>query len=229
MLISNKPMLNTGNFSVKIGNTAIAAANSIKYLGVLFDDKLSWDKRIQHVISKLSSAIGILHKLKFYAPPSLLEKVCYGIVYPHLSYAITTWGKAASTRLNKIQVMQNRLVRIITKKCNRRTSMSPLYKQLSILKLSNIFKLEVTKFMTKKKYNNLPELFQDHFYSTTDIHKFATRQAGPHDSFLPRSSSKFAQNSIKVCGVEVWNSLFLLLKEKVKFGKRTFIKALKSF
>ena len=50
MLILNKPMLNTGSFSVKIGNTAIAAANSIKYLGVLFDDKLNWDKHIQHVI-----------------------------------------------------------------------------------------------------------------------------------------------------------------------------------
>ena len=93
MLISNKPMLNTGRFSVKIGNNAIAAANSMKYLGVLFDDKLNWDKHIQHVIYKLSSAIAILHKLKFYAPPSLLEKVYYGIMYPHLSYAITTWGR----------------------------------------------------------------------------------------------------------------------------------------
>ena len=102
MLISNKPMLNIGSFSVKIGNTAITAANSIKYLGVLFDDKLNQDKHIQHDISKLSSAIAILHKLKFYAPPSLLEKVHYGIVYPHLSYAITTWGNAESTRLNKI-------------------------------------------------------------------------------------------------------------------------------
>ena len=53
-------MLNTRSFSVKIGNTAIAAANSIKYLCVLFDDKLNWDKNIQHVISNLSSAIAVL-------------------------------------------------------------------------------------------------------------------------------------------------------------------------
>ena len=72
--------------------------------------------------------------------------------------------------------------------------MSPLYKQFSILKLSNIFKLEVTKFMSKTKNNILPELFQNYFYFTTDIHKFATRQAGRHDFFLPRSSSEFAQN-----------------------------------
>ena len=123
MLISNKPMLNIGSFSLKVGNTAITAANSIKYLGVLFDDKLNRDKHIQHDISELSSAIAILNKLKFYAPPSLLEKVYYGIVYPHLSYAITTWGNAESTRLNKIQVMQNCLVGIITKKCDRKTRM----------------------------------------------------------------------------------------------------------
>ena len=72
-------------------------------------------------------------------------------------------GNAASTRLNKIQVMQNRLVRIITKKCDRKTRMPPLYKQFSILKLSNIFKLEVTKFMSERKNNNLPELFHNYF------------------------------------------------------------------
>ena len=125
--------------------------------------------------------------------------------------------------------MQNRLVKINTKKGDRKNHMSPLCKQFSILKLSNIFKLEVTKFMSKRKNNNLPELFQNYFYSTTDIHKFATRQAGRHNFFLPRSSSKFSQNSIKVCGVKVWNSLPLLFKEKVKFGKRTFIKFLKKF
>ena len=63
MRILNKPMQNTGSFSGKIGNTAIAATNSIKYLGILFDNKLNWNKHIQHVISKLSSAIAILHKL----------------------------------------------------------------------------------------------------------------------------------------------------------------------
>ena len=96
-------------------------------------------------------------------------------MYPHLSYAITTWGNTTSTRLNKIQVVQNRLVRIITKKCDRKTRMSPLYKQFLILKLSIIFKPEVTKFMSKIKNNNLPELFQNYFNSATDIYKFATR------------------------------------------------------
>ena len=61
----------------------------------------------------------------------------------------------------------------------------------------------VSPFMLKSKTNNLPQLFQDCFFSTTDIHKFAIRQAGRQDFFLPRSSSKFAQKSIKVCGVKV--------------------------
>ena len=83
--------------------------------------------------------------------------------------------------------------------------------------------------MSKIKNNNQPELLQNYFYSTTDIHKFATRQAERHDFFLPRSSSEFAKNSINVCGVKVWNSLPLLLREKVKLGKRTFMKSLKKF
>ena len=147
-----------------------------------FDEQKVKNIAIEYQLQSIfpTLAIAILPKLKFYAPPSLLETVYYGIVYPHLSYAITTWGNAASTRLNKVQVMQNHPVRIITKKCNQRTRMSP-----------------------QRKTNSLPELFQDYFYSTTDIHKFATRQAGRHDLFLPRSSSNIANNSIEVCGVKV--------------------------
>ena len=230
MLISNKPMLNTGSFSVKIGNTAIAASNSIKYLGVLFDDKINWDKHIQHVIFMLSSAIAILHKLKFYAPSSLLEKVYYGIVYPHLSYAITTWGNAASTRLNNIQVMQNRLVRIITKKCDRKTRMSPLYKQFSILNLSNIFKLEVTKFMSKIKNNNLPELFLNYFYSAADIYTNLPPDKSDVTIFFCLDQVLNLPKIQLKCVASKCGTVYLCFSEKkVQLGKRTFIKSLKKF
>ena len=37
------------HFDIRIGKT------EIKYLGVIFNDKLSWKSHIQHVCSKLSS------------------------------------------------------------------------------------------------------------------------------------------------------------------------------
>ena len=45
------------HFDIRIGktNTSIEQVNEIKYLGVIFNDKLSWKSHIQHVCSKLSS------------------------------------------------------------------------------------------------------------------------------------------------------------------------------
>ena len=91
--------------------------------------------------------------------------------------------------------------------------MSPLYKQFSILKLSNIFKLEVTKFMSKIKNNNLPELFQNYFDSTTDIHKFATRQAGRHDFFCLDQVLNLPKIQLK-CVASKCGTVYLCFSEK---------------
>ena len=37
------------HFDIRIGKTNIEQVNEIKYLGVIFNDKLSWKPHIQHV------------------------------------------------------------------------------------------------------------------------------------------------------------------------------------
>jgi len=44
--------------------------DSVKYLGVIFDQKLSWESHVQHVVAKLCIARGILSKLRSYIPVS---------------------------------------------------------------------------------------------------------------------------------------------------------------
>ena len=92
------------------------SGNSIKYLGVVIDKELSWKQHAEHITSKLSIALGIFHKLKYYVSQSTLIQVYYGLVYPYLHYAITTWSCTAKKYLHTIQVLQNKIVKIITNK-----------------------------------------------------------------------------------------------------------------
>ena len=44
----------------------------------------------------------------------ILKNIYYSLVYSHLVYGIHVWGTACDTELNKILILQKRVVRLIT-------------------------------------------------------------------------------------------------------------------
>ena len=90
-----------------------------------------------------------------YLPSVALSTVCDSAVYSHLLYGAISWGSAASSTLNKLQVKQNRLIKIIIQSTGRRIKLQPLYRKAFILQVKEIFRLEVVKFMAKLHVKNL--------------------------------------------------------------------------
>ena len=84
-----------------------------KYLGVQTDDKLQWDRHIEHVKAKALRALGLKHAKKF-LPSCDLQKMYRGIVEPHFSYCCSGLGCCSETKLNSLQKIQNRAARITT-------------------------------------------------------------------------------------------------------------------
>jgi len=61
MLINN---CNNINFLVSINHHPISKQSSLKYLGVIFDDKLNWKPQIEKLVTQLAKSCGMLLKLK---------------------------------------------------------------------------------------------------------------------------------------------------------------------
>ena len=70
---------------------------------------------MQSIVTKLTTARGIISKLRHYATPFILRNVYSSFAYSHLQYGITTRGNSAPKCFNKIQVLQTYIVKIITK------------------------------------------------------------------------------------------------------------------
>ena len=77
----------------------------------------------------------------------LLVNLYYSLVYSHFIYGIHVWGSACQSELEKIQVLQNKAVRVISKVQHFHIygeppgplpSLDPLHKNLEILKLGDI-------------------------------------------------------------------------------------------
>ena len=56
----------------------------MKYLGVLLDEHMSWNKQIYQTKLKPNRAIGIFSKLRSHANVNTLRIACYSLFQSHL-------------------------------------------------------------------------------------------------------------------------------------------------
>ncbi len=155
-------------------------------------------------------------------PRDILRTLYFSLIYPYLIYCCIIWGSASATALHKLEVLQNRAVRIITRSPFR-ASVSPIYKQLNLLKLCDVRRLQIVLFMYKCKYALLPESCMNyctinflHSYNMRNVHYFAVQPF--------RTSIR--EHSICVEGPRVWDSLPVPLQasESIETLKRNVTK-----
>ena len=87
-------------FTIVMNKTRLQRENSIKYLGVIFDDKLCWANHIDNLSSQFARCSGLFCRLRNYVP----RKLCllyYNLVYLRIQYSILTWGTATKLLTKK--------------------------------------------------------------------------------------------------------------------------------
>lgn len=129
--------------------------SDFKFLGVLIDDTLSWNKHVHYISNKLSRICGVLSSLKKYLPLRILKTIYNALILPHLYYGICAWGFNSCQRLKTIQ---KRAVRhVCNKKYNAHTK--PLCHDLQILLLDDIHNFVCIKLIYKIQHKSVPEYF----------------------------------------------------------------------
>ena len=109
-----------------------------------------------------------------------MRNVYFSSVHPYLCYGVTSWGNAALIYTHKIQVQLNNIVKIVTRTFFFKTILFRLYIQLNLMKLRNIYKLEMLKFVYKFIKNYLPKCY-NYFLPTSKIHNYSTRYASEYN------------------------------------------------
>ena len=80
---------------IKYGECYISIVDSVKYLGITIDNKLTWDKHISTTCKKFSSKLGALKRMKF-LPTNVLEEIYYKTIISGIPYYISVWRKLLS-------------------------------------------------------------------------------------------------------------------------------------
>ena len=182
-----------------------------KYLGVHLDFKLNFLDHIRLVESKVAKAVGILSKLRSQLPKFTLLLLYHALIHPHLIYALPLWGCTFSSYLQKLQLLQNKAIRII---CNtsRYSSANILFHKLGILKIGDLYQYETGKLMYQYSKNNLPTGLSALFVNLSAIHNRQTRSQSLKSLYLPKFSPSRCQRSVKFQGTKIWNFISPELK-----------------
>ena len=88
---------------------------STKALGVILHENLSWVKHVGKIHKKVAAGIGLLRRIRDFTSLDILIKIYKSLIQPHFEYASAVWDNLDVTLCQKLQKLQNRAARIITK------------------------------------------------------------------------------------------------------------------
>jgi hypothetical protein len=111
----------------------IPFVNSVKYLGVIFDKKLTWRLHIEmNEVKAFRTFIKVYSLFKSERLSANIKLTLHkALIRSVMTYACPTWDFAADTHLIKLQRLQNRVLRTISN-FPRRTPVRELHKAFSI-------------------------------------------------------------------------------------------------
>jgi hypothetical protein len=149
----------------------------------------------------------MISKLRHYVDHDTLKNVYYSLIYPYLYNGAIIWGNTYQSRLNQLNILNNKAVRIMTFS-EPRSHAPPLYKLLGrpILQVKDIVYTQKCTFMYDYVNNRLPVAFSNYFTNSSEMHQHYTRYS-THNFHLPSVSSNSGKFSLKFSGIKTWSSL----------------------
>lgn len=120
----------------------ITKVDTVKYLGVMLDQRLSWKSHVELVASRLRKLIYIFKILRHVTTKTLIDRIYVALAESISIYCITVWGGAAKTKLIEVERAQRALLKVSYFK-KRRYSTQSLYTLADTLSIRRLFILHI--------------------------------------------------------------------------------------
>ena len=138
------------------------------------DSRLTWKHHISELAKKLNRAVGLLYKIRQFCPKDVLRSLYFSLFSSHMGYAISVWGKCDHMYLQKITLLQKRIVRAMSVSDFHAPS-KPLLKDLGILTVEDLYYFQTASLMWDFDHNQLPTCLNSLFIRCRNVHNIPTR------------------------------------------------------
>ena len=207
------------HFKLLLRSQEIDRVNTIKFLGLIVHENLSWKPHMQYLLNKLRINYGIIRKASSCLNSKTLLVLYYTMIQSHIMYCICTWCNGNKTLLSNIQRSANKFIRMIFQ-LDQRASVKSEMQENNILSIDQLMQHETACFMFKYITKALPNAFSNIFHENL----IQTNQLDTNNrtSYRTRSNSMFfptfcrintTKQSLKYKGPLVWSKVPVHIKE----------------
>ena len=105
----------TEELTLNIGTYKLHSSETVKFLGVWIDNKMTWNKHMSTLIVTLKQNMQLLKLSNKFLNKDTKKLIYYAHIYSHLTYGILIWGNMINQcTKNKIQKILNSCFKLIT-------------------------------------------------------------------------------------------------------------------
>ena len=207
LIFRHKNVKQTDKIDVRIDGNTIDEKESAKYLGLYFDNKLTFGCHVDHVLAKLKKGNAILAKLRHFVPKNNVRNVYFAHIESHLNYGAVVWGSTASYHIDKITSAQKKSIKIMNF-IKRRDHYDSPFKTNKILPFDRLRSLSMCKFVWKIKNNVIPIGIE--LLARSQV---VTSERDNNKFLVPYKNTLYARRSLFYAGVLEWNKIPTKVKQ----------------
>ena len=113
VMLIGRPSQVHDDIDIKINDVRIEQVQSMKYLGIYIDNKLSWDGQCDKLCSNVAGKISVLRRIRQFCRPSILKLIYERTIQPTLMPVLcgVTQNKATFQNYNGLKTTLLELLR----------------------------------------------------------------------------------------------------------------------
>ena len=193
----NKPQ----SLQLTLGSDSIEQISKHRILGVIVDEKLSWEPHIDKLCKTLSRNIFLLTKLKQLIKTEHCKLFFSAHIKSHFEYCSTIWDQCDAVHFNKVASLFSRAIKVLSPGPK---NLSDKLKELDMLPLRQHLNVNKCIFVHKILNSSAPSYLTSLFHPYIQKHTHNTRNSSAR---LPLPRLDLNKSSVIFSGLLLWNSL----------------------
>ena len=225
---NRKLLHNTTHTRVMLNGNVLEQVDKIQFLGVIINNKLTWEDHKQHIRRKICKSLGIIYKCKYILNETEVIKMYETFIQPYFLYGIEVWGHSMQSLTDTLIKLQSKVLRIIY---NCKRSEDAWRNNCNRIKTVNdLYKMNIGKICLKHHLGFIPNSFANTVMPNFNISQLGnkiTRISLSQMYNYKRNSGEFETSFIVNC-IKVWNALPLNIKALPYTNRNNALKIFKN-
>ena len=150
-LCSKSKLGNDYSFLIRCSGKSIEQKASVKLLGIIFDQHLSWTDQINNIIKSAHATLRALKRFRRFTPMNVRKTLAEALVLSKMNYCNVVFGQIPKYLVSRLQRMQNTTAGYV---CGRYATITDVV-QLNWLPVKEHIEFSTVKLVHQSLHNKL--------------------------------------------------------------------------